>query len=217
MTAPDTVHPWTKAWWDTLPHAYRMADPHQNTAQGGYPLLRLMDGPGRVAGELRDFADKGWAGELTDPANSPDEAVFWLAQMLGVSKAQRARTAQEMRDYLAEIAANGRPATGTRQAMADVVKTILTGSKMVGVVPSKTQPHTIVLLVRAEEVPGGVLQNLIDAVRAANVVPAGHIVQAVNAQASWDQWQAAKGTSWDDFVAKAATWANADSIGVDVG
>jgi hypothetical protein len=215
VTDVPEVTPWTKAWWDSLPNAYRMADPEQKGL--GYPLLRFMDGPGKIAGELRDLSDDGWEGRLTNPATTPDGAVYWLAQMLGVSKSQRARTPQEMREYLAAITTGGRPAVGTRQAMADVVKTILTGSKMVGVVASKTQAHTIILLVRAEEVPGGILQNLIDAVRKANVVPAGHLVQAVNAQATWDQFDAAKGGNWDAFVAQAATWANADSIGVVVG
>lgn len=209
------VHPWSLRWWSSLPGAYRDADARQN-GTGYYPMLRWMDGIGRIGGEMRDLSDSLWAGDLTDVHKVPDDAVRWLAQMLGVGAAQRVLSTADLRAYLVELTTNGRPAVGTRAAIAEAARRFLTGDKQVGVVPSSTTPHTIVVLVRASEVPGGDLAALAANIRAAGVVPAGHNLTAVNAVPTWDTWLAAAGTTWDQVEGKARTWNDADSLGVNI-
>ncbi|QIN94361.1 minor tail protein [Arthrobacter phage Abba] len=208
------VHPWTLAWWGTLPHAYRDADAAQDPP---YPLLRWMDGIGRIAGQMRELSDSLWAGDLTDVEKAPDAAVRWLAQMLGIDETQRARSTADLRNYLADLTLTGRPAVGTRAAIAEVARRYLTGDRQVGVMPSATTPHTIVLLVRATEVPnGGDLAAFAATIKAAGVVPAGHNLIAVNAVPTWDEWQAAAGATWDELEAKVRVWNDSDALGVNI-
>lgn len=208
------VHPWTLAWWSTLPHAYRDADAVQSPP---FPLLRWMDGIGRIAGEIRELSDSLWAGDLTDAERAPDAAVRWLAQMLGVDETQRARALPDLRNYLLDLNTTGRPAVGTRAAISEVARRYLTGDKQVGVMPSSTTPFTIVLLVRATEVPGGGdLAAFAETIKAAGVVPAGHNLIAVNAVPTWDEWEAAAGVTWDEVEGKARTWNDADALGVNI-
>lgn len=207
-------HDWTRRWWDSLPNAYRMADAVQDPSVGYFPLLRWMNGIGALAGQMRDLSDDIWNWALTDIERMPDEALRWVAQLLGMSADQRAVSLPELRTALRELTASGRRAVGTRSSIAEVAKRFLTGEKQIGVVPSSTTPHTIVLLVRAAEVPGGDLAALAESVRSAGVIPAGHNVIAVNAVATWDSFMAAAGVTWDEKDAKAKTWAQHDTLGV---
>lgn len=210
------VEAWTRAWWDTLPTAYRDADARQNPEAGGYPLRRWMDGIGKIAGDVRAINDDLWDGVYTDPALVPDGAPLrWLAQMLGAPAAQRSRTDAELRQYLVDLVGTGRAAVGTRQAIYEVAKHFLTGNRQVNVLPSATTPHRIVLLVRADEVPG-TLAELADSVKASGAVPAGHDVIAQIVAPTWDQWSTAAGTSWDELEGRAVTWNESDSLGVAI-
>ncbi|QTF82131.1 hypothetical protein SEA_PRAIRIE_34 [Arthrobacter phage Prairie] len=210
------VEAWTRAWWDTLPTAYRDADARQNAESGGYPLRRWMDGIGKIAGDVRAINDDLWEGRYTDPATVPDGAPLrWLGQMLGAPAQQRSRGDAALRQYLVDLVASGRTAVGTRQAIYEVAKHFLTGARQVNVVPSSTTPHRIVLLVRADEVPG-TLAELAAQVKASGAVPAGHDVIAQIVTASWDSWSAAAGTTWDEREARAVTWNEADSLGVQI-
>ncbi|UGL61916.1 minor tail protein [Arthrobacter phage EastWest] len=208
------VHEWTRRWWESLPNAHRMADAVMQPSVGYFPLLRWMNGIGAIAGEMRDLSDAMWEGEITDVEKTPDAALRWLAQLLGMSSTQRAVTLPELRTALRELTAEGRRAVGTRSSIAEVAKRFLTGEKQITVVPSSTNRNTIVLLVRAAEVPNGDLVALANNVRAAGAIPAGHNVVAVNAVATWDSWQAATGVTWDEVDGKTRTWAEHDTQGV---
>ncbi|ALY09685.1 minor tail protein [Arthrobacter phage Grekaycon] len=210
----DLLHAWTRKFWGTLPNAYRMADAVQDPAIGYFPLLRWLNGVGALAGEMRDLSDAIWNNELTDVTKTPDAALRWIAQILGMSESQRAVSLTDLRAAVAELTAGGRPAIGTRRSIAEATKRFLTGEKQVTVVPSSVTPHTIVLLVRAAEVPGGNLVTLANNVRSTGVIPAGHNVVAQNAIATWDSFMAAAGATWNELDGKAGTWSQHDTIGV---
>ncbi|ASR80661.1 tail protein [Arthrobacter phage Piccoletto] len=210
----DLLHSWTRKLWGSLPNAHRMADAVQDPGEGYFPLLRWLNGVGALAGQMRDLSDAVWNNELTDLSKAPDEALRWLAQLLGLSESQRAVSLTDLRAALVEITAGGRPAIGTRRSIAEATKRFLTDEKQVTVLPSSITPHTIVLLVRTAEVPGGNLVTLANNVRATGVIPAGHNVIAQNAVATWDSFMAAAGVSWNEKDQKAVTWAKHDTLGV---
>ncbi|WNM67276.1 minor tail protein [Arthrobacter phage Wyborn] len=212
----ELLHEWTRRWWESLPNAYRMADAVTDPGVGYFPLLRWMDGIGSLAGEMRDLSDSIWFGGLTDLKNAPESSLRWLAQLLGLSEQQRAVDAVSLRSALLELTSNGRAAVGTRASIGEAAKRFLTGEKQVTVVPSSTTAHTIVLLVRSAEVPGGDLAALAASVRGTGVIPAGHNVIAVNAVATWDSFMAAAGVTWDELDGKAKTWSQHDTLGVDL-
>lgn len=263
------VHGFTKEWHEGLPAAYRAADAVTDQGIGGYPMRRWMNGIGEIAGQVRDIADAAFEGSLTDPARVPDQAVRWLAQMLGIPNEQRNLSPADLRVYLTTMTSNGRPAVGTRQSIAEVAQLYLKGTRQVSVVPHKTKPHVIVILVKADEVQGGsvypdpeypgLYQTVINGtvktdlthkqfyrntdtelvyedpendnfylitpngglllierqVRAAGVVPAGHLIEARDAVATWEAFEA-EVVTWADLEEKGKTWAEHDSIGVDL-
>jgi hypothetical protein len=178
-----------------------------------FPLLRWMNGIGAIAGEVRDLSDDMWAGKFTDPAEAPEYALRWLAQLMGVPKKQRDIEPAPLRDYLLDVVAQGRPATGNRQSIADAAKRFLTGDRQVSVVSSKTAAHTLVILCREDEVPG-TLADVVAGVRSTGVVPAGHDLQAVYGAATWDEYEAALADDWAGADAQRPTWTAADSLGV---
>ena len=51
----------------------------------------------------------------------------------------------------------------------------------------------------------------------AGVVPAGHVLVPQLASASWDEWSAAAGATWDEVEKRLITWNDADSAGVVLG
>jgi hypothetical protein len=187
-----------------------------NVVSAHYPLLRFMEGVGQIAGQIRDLSDGFWGGEFLDPNNTPDSALRWVAQLMGVPKVVRDQTPAQLRAYLVDLAVNGRPASGTRRDIANAARAFLTGTKQTIMVPHPTRLHSLVMLVKADEVPGGNLAAVVDGVRAAGVVPAGHELTAQTASATWDQWEAAAGITWAEVEAVARTWTEADSLGVTI-
>lgn len=193
-----------------------------NSVDAHYPLLRYMEGIGQIAGQVRDISDGMWGGEFLDPANTPDYALKWVAQMMGVSAKIRNTTPDQLRAYLVDLAVNGRPASGTRRDIANAARQFLTGSKQTIMVPHPTRQHSLVMLVREEELPGAdvdapaALAALVAGVRATGVVPAGHELTAQIVAPTWDDWEAAAGVTWAEVESNARTWTEADSLGVTI-
>jgi hypothetical protein len=209
VTALDTVDPWTRRWWESLPETYRDAD-----TAGGYPLLRWMDGAGSIAGQVRGYSDGLYDGVYTDPVLVPAGAPLrWLGRMLGAPLAQQAKGDTGLRQYLVDLVGDG-AALGSRGAIYAVAKYFLTGDRQVNVVPSSTTPHRIMLLVRSDEVPGGDLVGFAASVKASGAVPAGHEVVAQAVSSTWDAYSGAVGLSWDELEAKVVNWNQSDSLGV---
>ncbi len=127
MTEPN-VHEWTRRWWGTLPSAYREIDATVSPDSGNYPLLRFMEGPGHIAGEIRALTDSMWSGDFVQPALVPEPSMRWVAQMMGVPKAQRDMDPILLRSYLLDLIQYGYPATGSRQNIVDAAKRFLVGT-----------------------------------------------------------------------------------------
>jgi hypothetical protein len=193
-----------------------------NTVSSHYPLLRYMEGVGQIAGQVRDISDGLWSGEYLEPANTPDAALRWVAQLMGVSATIRNQSPADLRAYLVDLAESGRPASGTRRDMTNAARKFLTGNRQATVVPSPTKLHSLVMLVREDELPGAdvdqpaALAALVASVRATGTVPAGHELTAQIASPTWDQWEAAAGATWTTREAAARTWTEADSLGVTI-
>jgi hypothetical protein len=193
-----------------------------NAVSMNYPLLRFMDGPGQIAGTVRGLSDGLWSGEFMDPRNTPDSALRWVAQLMGVSATIRNQSPADLRAYLVDLADNGRPASGTRGDIANAARKYLTGDKQAIMIPSPTKQHSLIMLVREDELPGAdvdqpaALAALVASVRATGVVPAGHELVALIAAPTWDQWETAAGMTWAELEAAAPTWTRADSLGVTI-
>ncbi|WP_427017889.1 hypothetical protein ACQCSX_04540 [Pseudarthrobacter sp. P1] len=207
-------HAWTGQWWDSLPHAYKEADQSVNPELGGYPMLRFMDGPGRIAGEIADITNGMYAGAYTDPETAPDSMLRWLAMMLGVPPRQRQVPLPQLRTQLQVLTSAGRPAAGTRAMLQEITKTFLTDGGQCLVEPSSTRPHVLILYVRAYEVPDGDLAALASRVQDSGYVPAGHVVEAKPVITTWDAWEDTAGVTWDLKEANIPTWNRSDSAGV---
>ena len=211
-----SVSEWTRRWWGVLPSSYREIDAGMNGEIGGFPLLRYMDGPGQIAGGVRELSDLMWSGHFVDPETVPDYAIRWFAQMLGVPKSQRELDVDTLRIYLVDLVTQGRPAAGNRQSIVLAAKRFLSGDRQTIVQPSATAAHTILVLVRADEVPNNDTTKIVDGIRAAGVIPAGHDLQVLLAQTTWDAWESASGVSWSEYEALAATWSKSDSLGIQL-
>lgn len=77
--------------------------------------------------------------------------------------------------------------------------------------------HTITVLAKSDEVPGGDLSALAANIRSVGVIPAGHVLVMATAAGSWDTWEAAvdaQGGSWDALERMATTWREFESIGI---
>lgn len=214
MDRLDIIHWWTRFWYGFLPASYREIDAVIQPENGSYPMLRFMDGVGQVSGRIRDLSDLMRSGQFMDPTLTPDYAVRWLAQLMGVTAAQRSMDVAALRTYMQDLVTSGRPAVGTTQSLVDATKRFLTGERQVTVVPSPTTAHTILVLVRADEVPSGNLTTLVNQIRSTGVVPAGHNVVAQFATATWDSYEAAVGATWSEADANQPTWRAADSLGI---
>ncbi|ALY09886.1 hypothetical protein PRINCESSTRINA_40 [Arthrobacter phage PrincessTrina] len=214
MTRIDLIHWWTRMWYGRLPAAYQDIDAVIQPENGSYPLLRFMDGAGQVSGRIRDLSDLMRSGNFMDPTQTPDYAVRWLAQLMGVTAAQRALDVAALRTYMQDLVTSGRPAVGTTQSIVDATKRFLVGERQVTVVPSPTTAHTILVLVRTDEVPSGNLTTLVNQIRSTGVVPAGHNLVAQFATATWDSYEAAVGATWSAADANQPTWRAADSLGI---
>lgn len=206
------VSPWARRLWLSLPQVYQRLDAVQSPR---WPLLRYLQGPGGEAQRVRDESDRWWDGVYTDPDQVPSgPALTWLAQVMGVRTAGVPE--HQVRGILADFAAGGRRAVGTRQQIAEAARRALTGDRQVSVVPSAQDPHRLVVLVRADELTAEGLEAVLTQVRAAGVVPAGHVLVAQAATASWNAWEAAVGATWDEVESRLMTWTDADSAGVQL-
>lgn len=181
------------------------------------PLLRYMDGPGRVGGGFREKADALWDGKYTNPATVPEESLKWLAQMMGVSARLRTQLAPaSLREYMVEVSSQGRKGIGTKTAIAETARAFLIGEQMVEIITDQAHPHTLFILLNPADVPGGDLDWIVAQVRAAGVVPAGHALVARAADTSWDEWAATAGAAWQSVEGSAPTWVRSTSLGIDL-
>lgn len=129
----EAVHVGNKAveLYDDLPG---YADKKQHAP---YPMLRFMDGPGRVVGTFSSIVDDLLDGVWTDPQTCPDPALQWLAMMMGVPARQRPADLALLREHLVHLDQWGHFPTGSAPHIAEVAARWLTGTRSVAVVPAQ--------------------------------------------------------------------------------
>ena len=198
------------------------------TVARAYPLLRFMDGIGYQGGHLRDTAEQMHDGAWTNPYEAPTIALPYLAAVLGLpTEYVETLTGDQLRAHLVGMVESGLPATGSRPAIEAVAKQWLTGDRQVAIIPAHTLPeydaqppavrlHTLVLLVRADEVPNGDMPAFQRFLNNSGVVPAGHALIATEASQDWGTWQQAVGDTWATMQERAPRWVDHRSIGIEL-
>lgn len=211
---PDGVHPFTWDWWERLPRHVRDADKHQ--APEPYPLLRFLDGIGQQAGRVRDQNTAMWSGAIFDPETTPDDMLEWVAYLLGFTPAQRGHPAPVLRQSIADHVASGTHSIGTRAHVAAAVRPYLNPGARIQVLASSSALHTLIIGINPDDVPDQNYERLTRQVRAAGVVPAGHALIVQDIRATWDQWEAAAGDTWEEKEQNIRTWQDSDYAGVEL-
>lgn len=138
------THPTTDLLYEALGPAITRLDP-----QG--LLLRLLDGPGSLLGEVDDVVRDsptapGWAAELTSQGS---HRIRWTGQFLGV------RVPDGATDPQARTLVQERPATrrGTVGALVSAAQATLTGSLYVGVRERDGSPYRLTVTTYTEQTP----------------------------------------------------------------
>lgn len=200
--------------YDMLPEVYRSEDAEQQTPT--LPLLKYLDGPGSVMQRVRDVYTQAIDGALFDPQTVSDpRVIMWLAQMLGVDT--RNTTPDTALDDLRSRADEGVPSVGTYSHIAARARLFM--QRSVGAVNPQVEAMPgpldweIALVVREDSVPGADLDAFVAQVQASAAVPAGFFIRAYVAEATWEQFDAAKGQTWEAFTRQVRTWSQHDSVG----
>lgn len=187
------------------------------TEQTRHPLLRFMDGIGQIGGQYREISDDLWDGHYTNPQTCPEDALPWLAQMLGIHRRiYRNMERPALRALIINTAANGLAALGSRASITEIVATHLIGDRKTSVGPHPTLKHVILVKVRIDEIPDKDLLRLQAELQGSGMMPAGHqiiVEDGVDATPTWAEWEAAAGTSWSELESRAPRWTDADILG----
>lgn len=210
----DGPHGFTWDWWGRLPRHVRDAD----RAQGpiSVPLLRFLDGIGHQAGRIQDQHDAMWSGAIFDPETTPDELLEWVAYLLGFTANRRDHPPGGLRESILDHIAGGTHQVGARQQIAATIRPYLNPGARVQVLASSSARHTLIIGVGPDDVPDQDYDRLTRQIRAAGVVPAGHALLVQNIRATWDQWEAAAGDTWEEKEANIVSWQDSDRAGVEL-
>lgn len=213
MPEPIDVSWVTTDLYEMLPEVYRIVDGEQIPDR---PLLKYLEGPGSIMQRVRDLYDAAIDGTLFDPQTITDPAaVIWLSQMMGVDT--RNVTWEVALDDLRSRVDEGVPAVGTYSHIAARARLFL--QRSVGAVNPQLEAMPgpldweIALVVREDSVPGADLDTFVAQVQASAAVPAGFFIRAYVAEATWEQFDEAKGQTWEAFTAQVRTWSQHDSVG----
>jgi hypothetical protein len=97
------------------------------------------------------------------------------------------------------------PKTGVDQALIDAVVDAKRGGRSV---------YTLLMFVRADELPGRNLPAFQQFMQSSGVIPAGHRLVCLESRPTWDQWENAVGPTWNDLESRTNTWTDSESAGV---
>jgi hypothetical protein len=147
---------------------------------------------------------------LADPTQADAAWLPWLAQLVGATL-DPAATEQEKRDTITYATSGWRG--GTRQAIADAAKSVLTGTQYARIVPhfspvggslSETSIWDITIVTRSSETPDP--SAVVAAVLRKGVKPAGAVLWHASYGATWDQieaiypiWTMWEALTWDQL------------------
>jgi hypothetical protein len=208
---PD-VSDFTDRLYAALPEFMRDSD-EAEASGGGFPLLRYLSLLGDQAGQVETIADRAEAGELVDPVKADDSWLPWLGQLVGV-RLDPASAAAVWRDAITDGASGWQ--SGTRAAIANSARRVLSGSQYIDVrshagKPSTGgDPWTILLVVREDEAPLP-LSRVAQAVIDAGAKPAGFNLVVSSYTPTWDAVDGI-GATWDAHDVH-DTWWEVDATG----
>ena len=74
--------------------------------------------------------------------------------------------------------------------------------------------HTLLMLVRADELPNRDLAAFQRFMMGTGTIPAGHELVCLEAQTTWDAWENTVGTTWNDLESRTRTWTDMEAAGV---
>ena len=99
------------------------------------------------------------------------------------------------------------PKTGVDQALIDAVVDAKRGVR---------SAYTLLMFVRADELPGRNLAAFQAFMQSSGVIPAGHRLVCLESRPTWDQWENAVGPTWTDLKSRVKTWTDSESAGVNL-
>lgn len=76
--------------------------------------------------------------------------------------------------------------------------------------------YTLLMFVRADELPGRDLPAFQRFMQDSGVIPAGHRLVCLESRPTWDQWENAVGPTWADLESRTKTWTDSESAGVNL-
>ena len=74
--------------------------------------------------------------------------------------------------------------------------------------------YTLLMFVRADELPRRDLKAFQQFMQDSGVIPAGHRLVCLESRPTWDQWENAVGPTWTDLESHTKTWTDSESAGV---
>lgn len=74
--------------------------------------------------------------------------------------------------------------------------------------------HTLLMLVRADELPNRDLEAFQQFMMGTGTIPAGHNLVCLEANNTWEQWENAVGPTWNDLESRTSTWTDMEAAGV---
>lgn len=74
--------------------------------------------------------------------------------------------------------------------------------------------YTLLMFVRADELPRRDLKAFQQFMQSSGVIPAGHRLVCLESRPTWDQWENAVGPTWADLESRTKTWTDSESSGV---
>ena len=95
--------------------------------------------------------------------------------------------------------------TGVTQGLIDAVVDAKRGVRSV---------YTLLMFVRADELPNRDLPAFQRFMQDSGVIPAGHRLVCLESRPTWDQWETAVGPTWTDLESRTKTWTDSESAGV---
>ena len=97
--------------------------------------------------------------------------------------------------------------TGVTQGLIDAVVDAKRGVRSV---------YTLLMFVRADELPNRDLPAFQRFMQDSGVIPAGHRFVCLESRPTWDQWENAVGPTWADLESRTKTWTDSESAGVNL-
>ena len=76
--------------------------------------------------------------------------------------------------------------------------------------------YTLLIFVRADELPNRDLKAFQKFMQSSGVIPAGHRLVCLESRPTWDQWENAVGPTWADLESRTKTWTDSESAGVNL-